>query len=353
MRNIILATICIFIGHYLAIGQTFCLNFAEVSNTGTEYTVDLQIAGSAPFGLGTSNFEFTYNNNGLANPTLVSTAIPTPTFKDPTLTTFPATNRVSFNVELNLAPGFSVGNAFASMARVKFDIIDAQELSGLAWRYNGGTTATVVFLDDDFTSLYATTNNTGCIIPLSVSLPVELLRFEAKEANQNALLSWETESETNFSHYEIQRSTDQRTWAPLARVSGKGRAQASAAYQWIDEGALQQKGAYLYYRLRMVDVDDTYRYSPIRSVKLTGPEPDLVLFPNPVRGTLNIRLDGERSAEPVVVDLLDSTGRLVLQQNYPAAGQIEMDVAHLPAGVYSLRVWQQEQLMVKRVVLTR
>jgi len=343
MKKIILAIFLVFVCHFFAIGQTFCLNFAEVSNNGTEYVIDLQIAGSAPFGLGSSNFEFTYNNNGLVNPTLVSTAISTPTFQNPTLTTFPPTNRVSFNVELNFAPEFSVGNVFSSMARVKFDIIDAQELSGLAWRYNGGTTATVAFLDDDFTSIYATTNNAGCIIPLSVSLPVELLRFEVKEADQDALLSWETQSETNFSHYEIQRSADQRTWVPLGKVPGQGNAQATVTYRWIDEGALQQKGSYLYYRLKMVDVDDTYRYSPIRSVKLTGLELDLVLFPNPVRDTLNIRLDGEHSQEPVVIDLLDSTGRLVLKQNYPSAGQIAIEVAHLPAGVYSLRVWQEER----------
>jgi len=130
---------------------------------------------------------------------------------------------------------------------------------------------------------------------------------------------------------------------PLGKVPGQGNAQATVTYRWIDEGALQQKGSYLYYRLKMVDVDDTYRYSPIRSVKLTGLELDLVLFPNPVRDTLNIRLDGEHSQEPVVIDLLDSTGRLVLKQNYPSAGQIAIEVAHLPAGVYSLRVWQEER----------
>lgn len=71
-------------------------------------------------------------------------------------------------------------------------------------------------------------------------------------------------------------------------------------------------------------------------------------WPVPARSTLHLRLDA--AAHPQQVSLLDALGRPVLSQ---AVGQAEasLNVRHLPAGVYLLRVQYAKSIVTRRVVV--
>lgn len=323
--------------------QTFCLNFEQVSNNGTELVIDLQIAGSGNFNLGTSNFEFTYNGSALSNPTLVSSPISTPSYQVPTFTS-PAANTLSFNTELNFAPGFAVGTTFTDFARVKFTITNPSGTSNLHWSYNGSTTATVVFLDDDFTQIYAGSTGVGCLMPLDIVVPVKLTHFQAEAKGMDALLTWETATEQNLSHYDIERSTDQRQWHWVGQSNGQNNTYTSAIYQWTDANALRNAGGeYVYYRLKMVDTDGSFEYSPIRSVQVSKSGKIVRIQPNPVSETLHIYLpDIDRDAA-VTATLYDFTGKLVLQTSCNAS--TVMDVSTLPRGMYTLQLTERNTIL--------
>jgi hypothetical protein len=77
-------------------------------------------------------------------------------------------------------------------------------------------------------------------------------------------------------------------------------------------------------------------------------QPTTEVYPNPAHGTLQVRVDA--SARPSRLALLDVTGRVVRTQRVTQP-QLTLDVRHLPAGVYLLRVDYADGPVTRRVVV--
>lgn len=184
----------------------------------------------------------------------------------------------------------------------------------------------------------------------NVSLPIHLTHFQAEAKDADALLTWQSESEHNLSHYDIERSTDQRNWQNIGKVDGKGDTHTSTNYQWTDAGALRNAtGEYLYYRLKMVDTDAASEYSPIRSVRVLKPGKTVQVQPNPAANTLYIAYE-QTEDTPLTISMYDNTGKLVLLTTHKTG--MPVDVSALPRGVYSLQLTDRSTVVAtERVVL--
>ena len=91
-------------------------------------------------------------------------------------------------------------------------------------------------------------------------LPVELIDFRAKEdAQQNVVLLWTTESESNNMHFVIERAADGRNFEMLETVNGNGTTTALQNYSYVDTKPI----AFAYYRLKQVDYDGSFEYSNV------------------------------------------------------------------------------------------
>jgi YD repeat-containing protein len=65
----------------------------------------------------------------------------------------------------------------------------------------------------------------------------------------------------------------------------------------------------------------------------------LVIYPNPTTGILNIRWNGKLPLKGAVVNVFNSVGQLVQQQNIPQPQQVDViNMAGLASGVYYLRI---------------
>lgn len=107
-------------------------------------------------------------------------------------------------------------------------------------------------------------------------LPVTLATFVAQRQAAGVRLRWETASELNNSHFEVQRSGDGRVFNALASVPGHGSSAAAQVYSYLDATAPAKM---LYYQLHQVDEDGTSSYSPVEVVR---PEEVLAdVYPNP------------------------------------------------------------------------
>jgi hypothetical protein len=93
----------------------------------------------------------------------------------------------------------------------------------------------------------------------SIVLPITLKQFTVKELSFGNQLNWEVENESNFSHFEIEKSNGGKDFQQIGRVN----LQNISAYSFIDK-TLNTKESY--YRLKMVDIDGKYAYSNIVSV---------------------------------------------------------------------------------------
>ncbi len=167
-------------------------------------------------------------------------------------------------------------------------------------------------------------------------LPVELARFTAEPLGPDALLRWATASERNNDRFEVESSTDGRTFQRIGQVAGQGSSTQPHAYSLLDRNLARYAVALVYYRLRQVDTDGTAAYSPVRTVAVTAGPAVLALFPNPTTDRA-VTLTGAQPGAAVTV--FDAVGRLVLAIPADTAGTAALMLpAGVATGVYLVRV---------------
>ncbi|CAG5015930.1 hypothetical protein DYBT9275_05444 [Dyadobacter sp. CECT 9275] len=142
-----------------------------------------------------------------------------------------------------------------------------------------------------------------------VALPVTLVQFSGKSTgnNQNTL-TWLTADEQNFKHFEIQRSSDARSFESIGSVTAtSATGSALKAYQFVDSHTAGMN----YYRLKMVDLDGSYQFSKIISV-LNSVENNVVgsFYPNPSSGKVFVDVYAD-AAETWQIRVLDTNGKVI------------------------------------------
>lgn len=86
------------------------------------------------------------------------------------------------------------------------------------------------------------------------TLPIDLIIFNATKFDESIILNWKTANEKGFSHFDVQKSNDAKEFGTIATVFA---ANASNYNQTDMSPAIGAN----YYRLKMVDLDGTFKYS--------------------------------------------------------------------------------------------
>ena len=161
-----------------------------------------------------------------------------------------------------------------------------------------------------------------------VILPVELKEFKANKRNNIAALAWTTSMEKNAKEFVLQKKTN-GDFVDIATIPAKNEING-AAYSYED--ANLGKGV-TQYRLKMVDLDGTVKYSTVRLLR--GSEaPKFSIYPNP--GNANSKITLNESGEAVDVIIFNSNGKVVKQFNNLSDTQVT--VGELSTGVYVVKV---------------
>lgn len=176
-----------------------------------------------------------------------------------------------------------------------------------------------------------------------IIVPVELLFFEASQKEEGIILYWTTASELNNVGFELEHSENGKNWKMLGFTKGNGTTINEQHYQFIDDAPMLGIN---YYRLKQLDHDGQFEYSPIISVLYEEELTKLVIFPNPTSSQFTFQLP----AEPVTIQLYDALTRLVHSVN-AATATYQMDVSDFPAGVYWVKIEMAERDLVTSVVI--
>ncbi|QIX62871.1 hypothetical protein HER32_17500 [Hymenobacter sp. BT18] len=138
-----------------------------------------------------------------------------------------------------------------------------------------------VAVADHFSEFYLTAS--------SGPLPVELTGFTAQTQEAAVQLRWRTASETNSQRYDIERSDDGKRFEKIGEQAAQGTKTSATTYVYHDARARLHAFAHdRYYRLRQVDTDGAFSYSPVRVVTLGSASAGLALFPNPTRAAVTL-----------------------------------------------------------------
>jgi YVTN family beta-propeller protein len=183
--------------------------------------------------------------------------------------------------------------------------------------------------------------------PLITTFPVELTSFGAVYESGRVLLSWTTASELNNAEFEIQRSADGLAFESIGSTPGSGTTQLPQAYTHADWDPIPDRN---YYRLKQIDFDGQFTYSPIVEARVSDPGvPVLTLSPNPARGEVN--LNWGISYTHATLSVYDALGRLHIRKEASRAAYTRLDISQLTPGIYSVALTVGQESSVKRLMV--
>lgn len=163
------------------------------------------------------------------------------------------------------------------------------------------------------------------VTPCNVLLPVEFVSFVGESEGETSVLSWQTASERQTSHFKVLRLEDGGDWKEIGTVDAAGESQYLLDYRFVDENPLTGDN---YYRLETVDLDGSTEYSDVVHVYFSGSE-NFVVFPNPAKAGGWVTIKGKFQT----VEAYDRMGRQVpFQRN---GNQLALQV---DPGVYILNI---------------
>ena len=180
-------------------------------------------------------------------------------------------------------------------------------------------------------------NNSTTTITVTTVTPVKLTNFTAQFANCKPVLNWITESEINSDRFEIERATQNPTdWFKVGNANAQGNSAVRNKYNFSDVTVLASTQK-VFYRLKMIDNDGQFKYSPIVPVFINCKTMQINTYPNPVQtGLLNVNIITINNEKTEAV-LMSAAGQVVLKMNLKN-GLNTVNVSNIANGEYLLKV---------------
>ncbi len=190
--------------------------------------------------------------------------------------------------------------------------------------------------------------NFGCTVPANCSargcgaLPVEMTEFDVVFVEKGLLLLWTTATEADNAGFAIERSIDARNWDRVDFVEGNGSSLEFNQYEYLDESPTL---GFNYYRLKQVDYNGTFSYSPMKVAIWQGSsDPNkmkLTILPNPAAEWMTVGLmAGMTIKEDIQFNIYNQSGALVRSIFRDKNEEIRISLDGLPSGYYVLNARQ-------------
>ncbi|WP_353719098.1 T9SS type A sorting domain-containing protein [Dyadobacter sp. 676] len=167
-------------------------------------------------------------------------------------------------------------------------------------------------------------------------MPVTMVGFDGRIVENGALLEWQTTSEANASHFEVERSTDARTFQKIGSVVATGYSSGPQRYSFVDKSFGSQRQT-VYYRLRSVDFDGTFSLTRAISLKPESNAGMAGVYPNPAGKSTSVTVTSRVPADKV--SLWDLLGRQIpVRTSQMPDGSVQVGLTGVVPGAYVLKV---------------
>ena len=176
----------------------------------------------------------------------------------------------------------------------------------------------------------------NAMIPTQI-LPVDILSpFSARVKNGQVQLQWKTSEEIQNAGFTISRSKDISHWESILSITPK----QNKAYTVIDTNPLT---GISYYQLSQKDLDGNSHILGTVSVHFR-PAEQPTIFPNPTDGILQVSMN-QKLGHNIQCSIFNQTGQQLLTQK-----GAQIDLSHLPKGLYMLSIQTENQLWHQQIV---
>lgn len=181
------------------------------------------------------------------------------------------------------------------------------------------------------------------------ALPVKFIAFNGKPYNMAVMLDWTTATETNNSHFLVERSTDGNRFNSIGKVKGNGNKNSISSYTFLDNTDIEtNKIPFVYYRLKQVDFSGQVNDSKIIQVNFET-KTIVELSPNPITDNINIV-----SNIPFIefIEIVDLNGSVLIRQNMKGneISDIQLNTTNLSKGIYLVRIVSRKETYTKKII---
>jgi hypothetical protein len=169
-------------------------------------------------------------------------------------------------------------------------------------------------------------------------LPVELVSFSGLCEEGVVNLTWQTASEFNSSHFDVEKSRDGENWQLLTKISSAGASNELTTYQSTDQNGTEGNN---YFRLRQVDFDGKEKlYDPINVSCSEVTTCYFSSFPNPSGYDFQVLVNNKELIGVCILNMVDATGKVIEQREIEVKDGINMFVVNqeLTPGMYFLNI---------------
>lgn len=169
-----------------------------------------------------------------------------------------------------------------------------------------------------------------------IPMPLSLLDFDVESHDGlMANLHWTTTSESNVSHFLVERSTDGKFFKEVAKIDFK-KTQAINVFRYNDPINDIKQGN-IYYRLKTMDISGQFNYSKIKSVSKKE-DSDSHIYPNPlfIQSSQKLFLPKSFCGSTSRIQLLDMSGRQILALSH--SGEPSFEVPASLSGEYFIHI---------------
>lgn len=184
-------------------------------------------------------------------------------------------------------------------------------------------------------------------------LEVEWAGFDAKIEVPYLQIAWATMRERYTDEFVLERSLDGLLYQPVAKREAAFRADSVRHYLYIDQDVANIDVDRLHYRLKVIDPNGVFVYSPRLEVAVPNLKEmylDVAVIADD-QLQVNYLYRGDRVLQAKIINQKGQTVRQYQYGKGPIQANAAYDLSDLPSGIYSLRLYAGSTRKLKRFVL--
>jgi hypothetical protein len=182
-------------------------------------------------------------------------------------------------------------------------------------------------------------------------LPVQLINIKAYQKNGKLNIEWMVSDENNVLKYEVQRSHDGLHFSDVGTVKAKANNNFVTTYNLIDSNFFDGIN---FYRIKIIDNDNSFTYSQIVKLYVSGKAGEIKIYPNPIT---NNQFTLELNNLPIgtyTITLYNKLGQEIIKKLLFYQGGISKKVISisktLSSGIYQLKIKSKDSNFIKQLI---
>ncbi len=195
--------------------------------------------------------------------------------------------------------------------------------------------------------LIGDSRNSGVAVDLSILIlapnPVSFISFTGQAASGQNLLRWQTSEETQNKGFDVERSSNAKSFERIGFVLGQSESKDLQTYNFTDSQPMSSTN---YYRLKQLDNDGHFAYSRMVAIVSEVDQSFLVYYPNPTTNEITVKSEVGTVKEAQIMTINGT----ILMSKIATTETMIFSLKNIPSGTYLLNVAIDDYYVTKKII---